>query len=360
MPVVFNLVCIAALLTLSRLLPTPGHALAVGVLVAGVVQLAWLLIACARAGLAIRPHLPRPTLALADPAVRLVLRRLGPGLVGAGVAQLNIAIGVVVASLLPAGTVAVLYYADRVNQLPLGVIGAAVGTAILPAFVADRAGGRAIGPRLDRGLRGALVLALPAAAALMVLAHPITAVLFGRGAFTPHAVDRSAAALAAYAIGLPATIAARLFAPAFSARGDTATPVRLGLIAVGANLVASLALIPIAGPLAPPIAASLAATGYALILAQALARAGDWTPGADLARALGRIVLATLAMAAVLALAAMPLRAVFAVAGPGRWLALAGIVSGGLACYAVAGQLLGAFDLRGLSRLRASRADRLG
>ncbi len=125
--ILFNVVTIAALLWLAPFLPTPGHALAFGVTVSGVAQLGVLLLAVRRAGMRLRLRRPRLT-----PEMRRLLRRMAPGLVGAGVTQLNLAVDVIIASLLPAGTVSVLYYADRIQQLPLGVIGSAVGTAMLP------------------------------------------------------------------------------------------------------------------------------------------------------------------------------------------------------------------------------------
>ena len=128
-PVVYNLTSIAFMLGLLHVLPTAGHALAVGVSASGLFQLALVVWAVRRAGM--RLHLPRPRL---TPQMRLLLRRMGPGLLGAGVTQLNLSVDVIIGSLLPPGTVSVLDYADRVNQLPLGILGVAVGTALLPTL----------------------------------------------------------------------------------------------------------------------------------------------------------------------------------------------------------------------------------
>jgi putative peptidoglycan lipid II flippase len=127
--VLFNVVSMAFMIGLTPYVPTAGHALAWGVTASGAVQLALLLMASAHAGMPL--SLPRPRM---TPQMRVLLRRMAPGLIGAGVTQLNLAVDVIIASLLPAGTVAVLYYADRVNQLPLGVIGTAIGTALLPTL----------------------------------------------------------------------------------------------------------------------------------------------------------------------------------------------------------------------------------
>ncbi|MBV8578249.1 MAG: murein biosynthesis integral membrane protein MurJ, partial [Acetobacteraceae bacterium] len=128
-PLLFNAISIAAMIGLAPYVPTVGHALAWGVSISGVVQLILLLAAVRRAGMRLR--LPRPRL---TPQMRLLMRRMAPGLVGAGATQLNQAVDVIIASLLPPGTVSLLYYAERVYQLPLGTIGVAVGTAILPVL----------------------------------------------------------------------------------------------------------------------------------------------------------------------------------------------------------------------------------
>ena len=229
----FNVISIACMLWLTPYVPTAGHALSWGVSVAGVAQLGLLLWAMQRAGMGLR--LPRPRL---TPKVRLLLRRMLPGLVGAGVTQLNLAVDVIIASLLPPGTVSLLYYADRVQQLPLGVIGTAVGTALLPLLSRQvRAGeGEASIGTLNRAIEYALFLTLPAAVALIVSALPVMSVLFGRGAFAAESVRLSAQSLEAYALGLPAFVLVKVVAPGFFARGDMATPVRIGVAAVVLNL----------------------------------------------------------------------------------------------------------------------------
>ena len=151
-------------------------------------------------------HLPRPRL---TPQMRVLLRRMAPGLVGAGVTQLNLAVDVIIASLLPPGTVSLLYYADRVQQLPLGVIGTAVGTALLPLLSRQVRAGEAAAAlaTLNRAIEYALFLTLPAALALIVCAYPVMLVLFGRGAFG--AESRSAVGAVARGLcGRPASVRA--------------------------------------------------------------------------------------------------------------------------------------------------------
>ncbi len=344
-PVVYNITSIGFMLGLLHLVPTAGHALAVGVSVSGVFQLALVAWAVRRGGM--RLHLPRPRL---TPPMRLLLRRMAPGLLGAGVTQLNLSVDVIVGSLLPPGTVAVLYYADRVNQLPLGTIGAAVGTALLPTLsrqVLGKNPHEAIGT-LNRALEWALVLTLPAALALAVANVPIISVLFGRGAFDPAHVLKSAQALSAYAVGLPAFVLVKVLIPAFFARGDTATPVKIGMASVGLNLLLNLAFMVPLQHIGPAMAASVAAWANVAALVVVLHRRGFFAADTALRRRVPRMLAAALVMMAVLWVMQ---NTVYPALNTGRgnglrWLGLTLLVGGGLAAYGVAGQVLGAFDLR--------------
>ena len=344
-PLVFNGVSIAAMLLLTPFVPTVGHSLAWGVTVSGVLQLALLAWAVRRAGMALR--IPRPRM---TPRMAVLLRRMGPGLVGAGVTQLNLAVDVVIVSLLPPGSASLLYYADRVNQLPLGVIGTAVGTALLPLMSRQARSGDAAGAvaTLNRALEISLVLTLPAALALAVAGQPIMLVLFGRGAFDATSALLSAQSLAAYAFGLPAFVVLKVLVPAFFAHGDTGTPVRVGMASIALNLVLNfLFMVPLAHA-GPALATSLSAIFNVLTLAALLSRRGQLALDSRLRRRLPRMALAALAMATALWVAD---RTVFAELGATaglRWLALATLVGFGLAAYAVAGQVLGAFDIRQL------------
>jgi putative peptidoglycan lipid II flippase len=350
-PVFFNLLSMASLLILTPYMATPGHALAWGVTASGVAQLALVLVAAAHAGMPLR-LLRRPRL---TPEVREVLRRMAPGVVGAGVTQLNLAVDVVIASLLPAGSVSFLYYADRVAQLPLGVIGAAVGTALLPVLTRQlRAGKRLSAHRsMSRALEVSLALALPGAFALAAAADPIIHTLFERGAFGAEAAAASAGALVAYAVGLPAFVLVKALAPAFFARGDTATPVRVGVAVVVLNLVLNLALAPVIGHVGIALATSLAAWANVVALAVLLTSRGLLVPDRRLRRAVPRLLLAAAAMAAVL----IGLQWLFYpsegpyMRSPWRLAALAAMVAGGALSYFGIAHVLGALDLRELARM---------
>ena len=190
-PCVLNLIMIAALLFAADALETPGHVLSVAVALAGLAQLVLMAWAMRRAGFALRLVPVR-----LDPVVKRTLKLLGPGAIGAGALQLNMLVNTLIASLLPVGAISYLYYADRIYQLPLGVIGIAIGTALLPSLA--RRAARAETPAaannaMNRALELSLFLTLPAAVALAVIPEAIVRVLFERGAFG--AADATATAL---------------------------------------------------------------------------------------------------------------------------------------------------------------------
>ncbi len=349
-PVIYNVTSIAFMIGLAGLVPTTGHALAWGVSASGVFQLGLLVWAVRQAGM--RFSIPRPRL---TPQMRLLFRRMAPGLLGAGVTQLNLAVDTIVSTLLPSGVVSILYYADRINQLPLGTIGVAVGTALLPTLSRQALGGEAAAAisTLNRAVEYALVLILPATLALLAIPAPILSVLFERGAFTAEDVRLSAQALAAYASGLPAFVLVKVLIPGFFARGDTAMPVKIGTGCVVLNLALNVAFLVPLQHLGPPLASALAAWANVAGLGFVLMRRGHLAVDATLARVVPRMLVAGLAMVAVL----VALRSLVFVPLAGghllRWVGLGVLVAGGVLAYGVVGQAIGAFDLRSLRRRRA-------
>lgn len=349
--VLFNIVSIACMLWMTPYVPTVGHALSWGVTISGVAQLGLLLIAVRRGGMAL--HIPRPRM---TPQMRLLMRRMAPGLVGAGVTQLNLAVDVVIASLLPPGTVSVLYFADRVQQLPLGVIGTAVGTALLPLLSRQVRSGEAllaIGT-LNRAIEYGLFLTLPAALALIVCAQPIMLVLFGHGAFDLTSVNLSSQCLAAYALGLPAFVLVKVFAPAFFARGDTSVPVKIGVASVALNLALNLAFMVPLAHIGPALATSLAAICNVLGLALVLKRRAHFVADYQLRRRCLGMLGASIVMGGVL----VGLRVLLFQAPQHGWRSFAALmvlVGAGMLAYAIAASVLGAYDLRDVSRMLSRR-----
>ena len=246
------------------------------------------------------------------------------------------------------------------NQLPLGVIGAAVGTALLPTLSRQVRGGEpteAIAT-LNRAIEYALMLTLPAALALLVSALPIISVLFGRGAFSPEDAMRSAQSLAAYAVGLPAFVLVKVLVPGFFARGDTKTPVWTGSAAVALNLALNFALMWPLQHMGPPAASSVAAWFNVALLAWVLHQRGFLAADAALHRHIPRMLAAGLLMCAVLWGLQHTLLTALNTSHGLRWLALGLLVSAGLATYGAAGQTLGGFDLREAARTLAGRRRR--
>ena len=293
-PVLLNLVLIAVLLASGSTGAAAAQLLALGVLLGGVAQLAWVAAAAWRAGLA--PSVAPPRF---SPEVRRLARLIGPGLLGVGVLQLNLLVASWFASFLPAGTVSYLFYADRLVQLPLGVVGVALGTALLPALARAAADAPRAREILNRAIELGLLLGLPAAVGLALLAQPIVRVLFERGAFGGEASLATAQVLAALALGLPAQVLARVLAPSFFAAEDTATPVRVAALALLVNVGAALLLTPSLGHVGLALALSLASWANALGLAWLLVLRGRLVPDRDLARR----GLALVAAVAVMALA---------------------------------------------------------
>jgi putative peptidoglycan lipid II flippase len=346
-PVLLNLFLIAALLSMAKFHWEGGPLLAVALTGAGVAQFLWLMVSCDRAGIMLRLRRPRLT-----PAVRQTLKIMGPGILGAGVTQLNLVISTALASLLPAGSVSFLYYADRLNQLPLGVVGIAVATAILPPLSRQVRSGDIAGAvaTQNRGVELALLLTLPAATALAILALPILATLFERGAFGPREVAATAAALIAYAAGLPAFVLVKVLAPAFFARHDTRTPVKVAILSLATNLVLTLILMQFFAHVG--VAIALTASGWlqAVILLVLLARRGDFRFDARARANLPRIIAATLGMAAVLVGLRVVLGPLSEAAMIWRLAALAGLVTSGLIVFLLLIVALGVAhwrDLRG-------------
>ena len=355
-PILLNLCLIAALTGLARFTETPGHALAWGVAIAGMVQFLWLVRACAREGLLLR--LPRPRL---TPKVRELLRLMLPAAIGAGVVQVNLVVDIILASLLPEGSVSYLFYADRVNQLPVGVVGVAVGTALLPLLSRQVAAGDEAAGRhsLNRAIELSLLLSLPATMALLAIGQEVMQTLFQRGAFGPLQSQATAMALQAYVIGLPAYVLVKVLGPGYFARRDTRTPVIFGVIAVLANVVMNLILMRYLAHAGLALATALSAWLNVGLLAWGLHRRGHLRADARLIRRLAGTLWAALAMAALLYGAASLLRDSFAGGEMARAGALALLVGLGLGSFAILALLLGAArrdDLMQLLRRRRRTA----
>jgi putative peptidoglycan lipid II flippase len=275
-PVILNIFLIGGALAIPLLgLNGPGSSLfqlalplAIGLILAGLCQM--LLLWQALGQLAARPKLAGFSVSFSvSPAGRRMWRSFVPAALGAGTLQINLLVDMVLASLLPTGAISWLYYSDRLAQLPLGVVGIALGTALLPQLSALEAAKKPaqIAPLLARGLRLAGFFAFPSMAALLVLAPQLISGLFGRGAFDDSDVIAAAAALMAYGCGLPAYIFSKILQPAFYAADRGREALFIALAAVVLNIIASLILMQFFGHVGLALATALA--GWLVMLAQA-------------------------------------------------------------------------------------------
>ena len=233
-PVLLNLSLITAAVVWAPAMPEPALGLAMGVTLAGVVQLLFQLPSLRALKLT-----PRPVWDTKDEGVKKILMLMVPALFGVSVSQINLLFDTVLASLLPDGSVAWLYYSDRLTELPLGVFAIAIATVILPTLSAlnSRAEPEEFSQILAWAMRNVLLIAVPATVALWLLAEPILATLFQYGAFTDRDVEMAAASLRAYTVGLGGFMLIKVLAPGYYARQDMKTPVKIGIIAMVSNMV---------------------------------------------------------------------------------------------------------------------------
>jgi putative peptidoglycan lipid II flippase len=291
--------------------------------------------------------LPRLVLPRVTAEMRTLLRRIGPAAIGAGAVQINLLVSTTIAArLLEQGSVSYLYYADRLNQLPLGIIGIGVGVALLPTMSRLIGAGKpeAAVHQQNRAIEFALLLTLPATFAFLVSAEPITRALFQQGAFTADDAAKSAAALQAFSLGLPAYILIKVLTPGFHAVGDTRTPMRIAIVAIALNLVGNLTLIWPFQHVGIALATAISAWANVVMLYVTLKRRGRFFVDEGLAKVAPRMLAAAGAMALTLYLLNPPVLAHVTGSLGQRVLALGVLVGlGGLVYFGV-GLLLKAYS----------------
>ncbi|MGE5153764.1 MAG: murein biosynthesis integral membrane protein MurJ [Bdellovibrio bacteriovorus] len=339
-PVLLNLSLIGCAIYLAPRLERPILALALGVLLGGVVQLAFQLPFLARLGL-----LPKPRINPGNPGVRRTLGLMGPVVLGSSAGQINLLLGTVLASFLTTGSISWLYYSDRLMELPIGILGAALGTVILPRLSQHHTAGEpeAFSRTLDWALRWLLLIGLPAAVGLVVLAGPIVATLFhsavpgslSAGAFDAQDVRMTGHSLAAYAGGLLGFLGVRVLAPAYFARQEMRAPVRAALVTVAVNALLSLALMGPLGHLGLALATSLAAWANAALLWMGLRRGGAYRPTSGWRSFISQALAAVLAMGLLLHLGSGDLASWIALAPGQRAIQLIAWILAGTCVYAL-------------------------
>ncbi len=304
-PVLLNVCLIVAALLVTPYFDQPVFALAWGVFAAGVLQLLFQLPFLWRLQL-----LPQPKVDWQDEGVVRVLKLMAPALFGVSVSQINLLLDTVLASFLPTGSVSWLYYSDRLSELPLGVFAIAVATVILPSLSRRHADQdpAVFSATLDWALRMIVFIALPASLALSVLAEPILYTLFQYGKTTAHDIVMSTLSLRAYALGLLAFMLIKVLAPGYFARQDTKTPVKIGIVAMAANMLLNLLFVlPLyfyfnIGHVGLALATSCSAYLNAFLLYRGLRRQQVYRPQPGWLRLAGRYLLANASMVLVLLL----------------------------------------------------------
>ncbi|MBQ0752662.1 MAG: murein biosynthesis integral membrane protein MurJ [Gammaproteobacteria bacterium] len=343
-PVLLNICLIGAALLLAPMFAEGRMAVALawGVLAAGVVQLTFQLPFLAQLGL-----LPKPTMAWQDPGVRRILALMAPAIFGVSVSQINLLLDTVLASLLETGSVTWLYYSDRLVELPLGIFAIAIGTVILPSLSKKHAAAtpEAFSQTLDWALRLVLLVGVPAAVALAVIASPLLSTLFQYGEFSGNDVLRASQSLMAYSVGLVAFMLIKVLAPGYFARQDTRTPVRIGIIAMVANMAFNLMLVWHFYHAGLALATSLSAWLNAVLLYQGLRKAGVYRPAPGWPLLLARLLVSASAMAGLLWWLQRYLGSVGIGMDAGAALERAGwlavLVASGAGCYFICLLLLG-------------------
>jgi len=348
-PVLLNVSFIVGAAFFADRFDPPVRVLAWAVFAGGVLQLAWQLPFLKRVGM-----LPRWRLDLSHPGVRRILKLMAPAAFGVSISQISLLINTIFASFLVSGSVSWLYYADRLMEFPAGMLGAALGTILLPSLSKYHAQANAdeYGRLLDWGLRVTLLLAVPAAAALAILAVPLIATLFHYGRFTVEDAWMTRQALIAYSVGLVGMILVKILAPGFYARQNVVTPVKIGILTLVATQAMNLAFIVPLKHAGLALAIGLGACLNAGLLYRTLRRHGVYAPQPGWAAYVLKLAAAVVAMSAALA---------FAMGGAAWWLeaswrlkvpALAGLVLLGGTVYGACLFALG-FRVRDFSRKAA-------
>jgi putative peptidoglycan lipid II flippase len=322
---------------------------AMSVTIGGALQLLWLIWACRRAGVSMRIKRPR-----LDKDVRELLRLILPAAAGAGASQINLLISTALSGwLLASGSITYIYYADRLNQLPLGLIGIGLGTILLPTISRMLSKGQEAEAMetQNRGIELALFLTLPATVAFLVVAEPIVRGLFQYGRFTPDDAMRCGWALSAFSIGLPSYVLVKVLTPGYYARGDTRTPVRYAMLSIVINIIGNLAMIPTLGHVGPPLATALASTVNVAMLYTTLVRRGHFAADAGLRRRLPRLAIAAIIMGVALWAGEDLLDPWLTGAMVQRYVALAVLVGAGVALYGLASFVTGAYRLSDIKAL---------
>lgn len=296
-PIILNLTMIFSAYVFVPFMPSAAHGIALGITVAGFLEVLWLYFFLYKMDVHIHPYF-RIAKIMRDPEIKILFKRIGPGVVGAGIYQINMAVDTILVSLVGTGAISWLYYANRLQQLPLGVIGAAISVALLPILSKYLKSGDIENARntQDKAVEYGMLLSFPAAVLLIVLAEPIVKLLFQHGRFLSMDSTMTSNAVIAYSIGLPFYVITKALMPNFFARGDTVTPVKYSVVVFATNLFFNLVLMRYFGHVGIATATTIAAFVSLLQYVLGLKKRGYWSIKTDLSKQLAKIIFISLLM----------------------------------------------------------------
>lgn len=296
-PIILNLGMIASAFVFVPFSATPAHGFAVGITVAGFLEILWLGYFLRKQNAYLHPYLHIGKI-LKNPEIKTLFKRIAPGVVGAGIYQINMVVDTILVSLVGTGAISWLYYANRLQQLPLGVVGAAISVALLPILSKQlKAGDLAQSTQTqNKAVEYGALLSFPAAVMMIVLAHPVINILFEHGRFGAADTAMTAKAVIAYSVGLPCYVLVKALMPNFFARGDTVTPVKYSAVVFLVNLIFNLILMRSFGHVGIASATTIAAFVSLFQYIYGLKKRGLWQISSPLIMQIGKIVFCSLLM----------------------------------------------------------------
>lgn len=312
-PIILNLTMIFAAFVFVPFMPTAAHGIALGITLAGILEMIYLHVALRKIDVRIHPYIHIGKI-LHNPEIKTLFKRIAPGVVGAGIYQINMMVDTIIVSLVGTGAISWLYYANRLQQLPLGVVGAAISVALLPILSKSLKANNIAEAQAtqNKAVEYGLLLSFPAAVLLIVLAEPIVSLLFRHGKFLDADAQQTAYAVMAYSIGLPFYVMTKAMMPNFFARGDTVTPVKYSAVVFVTNFGFNLLLMRYFGHIGIALATTIAAFVSLSQYVFGLYHRGYWRFTKPLLKQMIKIIFISLVMGAVVKLADVYLSSFFA------------------------------------------------
>ena len=357
-PIILNLGIIIAGIFSVTYLNFPVYGMAWGITLSGIIEILWLKYFLNKEDIRIKPNFQIKKL-LFDSEIKTLFKRIAPGVVGAGIYQINMVVDMILVSLVSSGAVSWLYYANRLQQLPLGVIGAAISVALLPLLSKKlKAGDKEdAADTQDKAVIYGLIMSLPSAVIFICLADSLVELLFEHGKFTAADTIRTALALKAYAIGLPCYVMVKALMPNFFARGDTVTPVKYSAVVFAANLILNLILMKPFGHVGIATATSLAAFVSLYQYIHGLKKRGYWTFSASLKKQITDVFICTLITGLALIITQIFLNSCLPAKHIGYLILKLSIIGTiGLATFLIAAKIKGVIDITTLMKSLINRS----